>query len=53
VNCLVNIGSVQASPDGQFSIGANIYSSKYCLAEQGMIKMLKNYSMRLTPLPED
>jgi hypothetical protein len=24
VNCLVNIRSVQASPDGQFSIGANI-----------------------------
>ena len=24
MNCLVNIRSVQASPDGQFSIGANI-----------------------------
>jgi len=23
VNCLVNIRSVQAPPDGQFSIGAN------------------------------
>ena len=25
MNCLVNIRSVQTSPDGQFSIGANIY----------------------------
>jgi hypothetical protein len=29
VNCLVNIRSVQASPDGQFSIGANMAAARH------------------------
>jgi hypothetical protein len=35
VNCLVNIRSVQTSPDGQFSIGANTITAEgiKCLAE--------------------
>ena len=34
MNCLVNIRSVQASPDGQFSIGANMERIRTELAEQ-------------------
>ena len=29
MNCLVNIRSVQASPDGQFSIGANTMMPRF------------------------